>query len=289
MLAVFMKAHVKGYSKKDGTVVKDHERQDSLFVIKKDAKDGQIKKMPHQGSLFGGAHHTSQKIVAPQYGMGNSPPLWASSAKPKAYHPETNDKGHAVGILDPHEATGADTWADPSAVAVFTPGGNVPTTLNGVALSPWVDHPTTADDWDFVEGQKEDLDEPPLSAPTGKHIAAGVVVQEPDGRVWIVSPTNGYGGYTDTFPKGTVEDFMSFQASAIKEAFEESGLKVEITGFIGDFMGTTSVTRYYTARRVGGSPAAMGWESQAVSLVPAEKLAHLLESARDRKIVKQAL
>jgi ADP-ribose pyrophosphatase YjhB (NUDIX family) len=74
--------------------------------------------------------------------------------------------------------------------------------------------------------------------------------------------------YEHTFPKGGLEKGMSAQANAIKETYEEAGLKVEITGYVGDFERTTSVARYYTAKRVGGSPADHGTESQSVKLVP---------------------
>jgi len=58
------------------------------------------------------------------------------------------------------------------------------------------------------------------------------VIVEPDGRVWVVRPSNGYAGYTATFPKGRVEKGLPRQANAIREAYEKAGLKVEITGFL---------------------------------------------------------
>ncbi|WP_374121813.1 MULTISPECIES: NUDIX domain-containing protein [Burkholderiaceae] len=45
-------------------------------------------------------------------------------------------------------------------------------------------------------------------------------------------PSNGYAGYTATFPKGRVEKGLPRQANAIREAYEKAGLKVEITGFL---------------------------------------------------------
>ncbi|MGL4460243.1 MAG: NUDIX hydrolase, partial [Plesiomonas shigelloides] len=86
--------------------------------------------------------------------------------------------------------------------------------------------------------------------------------------------------------KGTAEPDLSLQANAIKEAFEESGLQVEITGFIGDFERTTSVARMYKARRVGGDPTDAGWETQAVSLVPKEHLYRLLNMWPDHPIAE---
>src|SRR3546814_3051951 len=92
---------------------------------------------------------------------------------------------------------------------------------------------------------------PPFHVSPGKVASSGVIVEEPDGRVWLVGPTNGFGGYRSTFPKGNAEPELSLQANAIKEAFEETGLRVKITGFVGDFTRTTSVARLYRAVRVG--------------------------------------
>ncbi|MNO78543.1 NUDIX domain protein [compost metagenome] len=153
-------------------------------------------------------------------------------------------------------------------MATFVPDGDVPASLNGVPLRAWKDYPRTNEGWDYVEGVDDELYEPPFHLTPGKKAASGVVIEEPDGRVWLVAPTNQFGGYEASFPKGTAEPDLSLQANAIKEAFEECGLKVEITGFIGDFERTTSKARLYRARRVGGTPIAMGWESQAVHLVP---------------------
>ena len=75
--------------------------------------------------------------------------------------------------------------------------------------------------------------------------------------MWAVAPTDGYGGYATTFPKGKL-DGLSPRATAIKEAFEESGLRVELTGYLCDIVRTTSVTRYYTARSVGGKAIRCG-------------------------------
>lgn len=43
---------------------------------------------------------------------------------------------------------------------------------------------------------------------------------------------------------------------------------VELVAFLCDVARSQSFTRYYRARRMGGTPSAMGWESQAVLLVP---------------------
>ena len=211
---------------------------------------------------------------------GGSPHLQAHD------HPEADDDGHPVLIKHPTHPSAASTWNNPDATATFVPSGDVPLSLNGVPFRLWRDHPTTSAGWDYVDGVNDRLAEPPFHAKPGKSIGAGVIIEEPDGRVWLTAPTNEFGGYKATFPKGTAEGDLSLQANAIKEAFEETGLKIEITGFVGDFERTTSVARMYRARRVGGTPIAMGWESQAVHLCPKGDLYDLLNGWADHPVAE---
>lgn len=202
------------------------------------------------------------------------------------HHPKPNHKGEPVVVKNPSRASHASTWHNPDSVASFVPDGDSPISLNGVELAPWLDHPKTDEGWDFVDGVDDNLDEPPFHVPVGFAASSGVVIQEPDGRVWVISPTNQFGGYNNTFPKGTAEDGLSLQANAIKETFEETGLKVHITGFLGDYKRSTSVARMYTAKRVGGIPTDMGWETQAVHLMPKGHLYDHLNGSADHPIVE---
>lgn len=146
--------------------------------------------------------------------------------------------------------------------------------------------PFTTPKPEFWKGVTDiDLGESPLITPNGMRKSAGVLVMEPDGRVWIVEPKDHFGGYQHTFPKGGATPGITLQQSAIKEAFEESGLEVELTDLLGDFHGTTSVTRYYLAKRKGGAPWLHGWESQAVKLAPKDSLDLLLNMQRDKEIL----
>ncbi len=206
--------------------------------------------------------------------------------KPKVFHPKPNEKGQPVEIYSPHIPSDPETWNRDDQVVTFVPDGDCPEQLNGVAFAPWANAPTTSDGWTRVAGQNPELQEPPMPRVSNdKHLAAGAVVLEPDGRVWIAHPTNGFGGYKATFCKGTVEHGLTPQATAVKEAFEESGLQVEITGFLADLPRSTSITRYYLARRVGGRPTDCGWESQAISLLPVEEIGHHATSQYDRPII----
>lgn len=200
-------------------------------------------------------------------------------------HPKPNEHGQPVIIKSPTTPTSMEAWNNPAAIATVVPGGHMPAELNGVPFDPWGDHPTTTTEWNSCVGLMPGLVEPAVEVPPGKKASAGVVAVEPDGRVWIVHPTGGFGGYNTTFAKGRVEAGMSMQATAVREAWEESGLKVRITGLLGDFDRTTTRTRYFLAERTGGTPALMGWESQGVSLAPLDALPGLLNGAADAPVL----
>lgn len=169
----------------------------------------------------------------------------------------------------------------PEGVVVIPAGGKLPVrALNGVKFAPW----RAPSDWAAVEGQA-DLEEPEFIVPKGKQAASGVVIREPDGRVWMVQPKGGYGGYDATFPKGRTEEGLSLQANAIKEAYEESGLKVRIVGLAGDHEGDVTMTRYYLAEREGGDPAEHDGETEGVVLAPEGKAAGFLNRKRDRQVL----
>jgi len=201
-----------------------------------------------------------------------------------AIHPKKNEYGQPVSLSAPSAPTAPGSWLDPLQTATVVPGGALPASLNGIAFQP-CEAPVDDAGWSAAAGDEPLFDEPGFEPAPGKRVAAGVVIEEPDGRVWVVHPSNAFGGYPATFPKGTRDPGMSLRATAIREAWEESGLRVVLTGFLADLVRSQSKTRYYRARRVGGCPADMGWESQAVSLVPRTQLGELLANPNDAPLV----
>lgn len=136
-------------------------------------------------------------------------------------------------------------------------------TLNGVKMTP----AATPD----YSGIDHDLQEPELVARNGKWLSAGVIVVEKDGRFWMVSPRENFGGYRTMFPKGSIDKDESAQHAALRELWEETGLTAKITGVLGDFERTNSVTRYFVGERTGGAPWAPGdKEMSSVKLMPAD-------------------
>jgi 8-oxo-dGTP pyrophosphatase MutT (NUDIX family) len=101
----------------------------------------------------------------------------------------------------------------------------------------------------------------------------------------VIHPSNAFGGYRATFPKGKQEPGLSLEQTAIKETFEEAGLIITLSGWLIDVPRSSTVCRYFLARRIGGTPATMGWESQAVSLVPRERLSDVLQHSNDQPLL----
>lgn len=208
----------------------------------------------------------------------------AHQAPGVTWHPRKDDTGGAVEIRKPSKASPLEAWHQPEAIATVIPAGTVPAEVHGLETPSWDDAPKTSAGWEALAAEHP-IDEPEFKAPGGYRRAAGVVVREKNGRVWVVAPSNAFGGYKATFPKGTVEPGMSLQATALVEAFEESGLKVRLVRHLVDVTRSQSHTRYYLAERVGGNPADMGWETQAVMLVPQAQLAKVVTHANDAPIL----
>ena len=203
------------------------------------------------------------------------------------YHPRKNDKGQPFELTQPSKGSDLSTWSQAGQLATVVPDGPMPELVNYLEIGSRVNAPRNAAGWEQL-ASASNFAEPPMQTVSGKPPASGAVVVEPDGRVWVVSPSNKFGGYTHTFPKGKLvqADGLSLRANALKEVFEESGLQVELTGFLCDSIRSTSVTRFYLAMRVGGNPAAMGWESQGTHLVPMEQLAQFVSHANDEIVIK---
>ncbi|GAB2898574.1 hypothetical protein GCM10027046_30590 [Uliginosibacterium flavum] len=199
------------------------------------------------------------------------------------YHPRLNEQGQKHPIYKPHTPSELKSWGDASSIVTATPDCDMSAGINGKALTSGV-MPETREQWEEWAGCY-DFEEPDFVLSKGMKEAAGAVVIEDDGRVWVVSPSNEFGGYANTVPKGRTKGVLSLRATALKEVFEEAGLMIELTGFLVDADRTSTRTRYYLARRIGGNPAEMCWESQAVHLVPSQQLETFVTSEFDAPVI----
>ena len=106
--------------------------------------------------------------------------------------------------------------------------------------------------------------------------AYGVVLVNAHGKVLLREPTGHFGGYVWTFAKGRPDKGETPDATAIREALEETGYCVELLAVIPDaFPGTTTSSAFFLAGPIGkqGKPtdetSATRWVSfdEAVELI----------------------
>jgi 8-oxo-dGTP pyrophosphatase MutT (NUDIX family) len=202
---------------------------------------------------------------------------------PELSQPQSDPFGRRISIDRPDEPTSPECWTDPTAAAIFVPCGAAPESLNGVAFKSW--------QWQASEDEAAfpgRADDPTFTRPRDLRASAGVVIVEPDDRIWLIWPSHESGTNRWSFPKGKVEAGDSLRGTAVKEAWEESGLHVAPGRFLIDISRPSSRTyaRYFLARRIGGTPVDMGTESLAVMLAPRTEIPKLVQSPYDQPVVQ---
>ncbi|MBO0814891.1 MAG: NUDIX domain-containing protein, partial [Actinobacteria bacterium] len=158
---------------------------------------------------------------------------------------------------------------------------------------PLPDDGVTDAEPDFAAIPDVDVSEPAL--PTARRISAGIVIVEPDGRLWLIEPKGHHGGYQYTFPKGRLDPGLTTQQNAHREVWEETGLTATIVGYLGDYRGHSGITRYYLGVRAGGTPLPPdptpyvegGRETTTVRLVTPTEAAGMLNPGRDQRVLAQ--
>lgn len=142
-----------------------------------------------------------------------------------------------------------------------------------------------------------DLHTPELFGPRQDDAAYGAVVFDDQGRVLLRRPTNEFGGYAWTWPKGKQAAGDHPIDTAVREVAEETGYTIETVGLLrGGFSSGSSTSHFFVARAVHHDPKTMHWETEAVEwLTPEEAVERIKLSsntagrARDLKILEAAL
>jgi ADP-ribosyl-[dinitrogen reductase] hydrolase len=137
---------------------------------------------------------------------------------------------------------------------------------------------------------------PDRSPRPGLRVACGGVVFDGDGRIALVKPAGGFGGYAWTFPKGRPDADEHPVAAARREVREEAGIEAVVEWLIPHrFHGTTSETIYFLMRaeRSGLPHDAETAEVRWATPVEATKLigetTHATGRTRDLAVLAAAL
>lgn len=136
-----------------------------------------------------------------------------------------------------------------------------------------------------------------LAASKSVRLSAGVIIAEPDGRLWVLAPKNKFGGYENTWIKGGVDQGEAAAAGAVREVREEIGLSVELDSYLGDYANESGsgITRFYIGHRTGGGPLwAAEKETYKARLLTADEARVALKqygkpNVRDQKILDDAV
>ena len=118
--------------------------------------------------------------------------------------------------------------------------------------------------------------------------AGGVVVGRRRGSIAIVKQRARRGHLRWTFPKGRVDPGESIQEAALREVYEESGLRARIVCHLGVYESPRNVIHYFLMDlvRIEGEHDDETIELRFATARDARKL---LRSRRDRSVLQRAL
>lgn len=119
--------------------------------------------------------------------------------------------------------------------------------------------------------------------PDWRRQSYGGVLVNNQGKFLLREPANHYGGYTWTFPKGTVGDAAEHPVdTALREVAEETGRKGRILEPLpGNFKGTTGNNNFYIMRSERHDPSLMDKETWRTRWATYEEARNLLSQSKD--------
>ena len=160
---------------------------------------------------------------------------------------------------------------------------------------PWIDKKTGKAYYISPSGKKYPWDPDRKPKPRKLWTSAGCVVipsMDDHSRCYIIKPSNNYGPWS--FPKGRVDKGESMKQAAVREVWEETGLKAKILSgahaYLGKGKGSFSITHFYLAVRTGGRPHRTD-ETEKVVLATWEEAEAIFKRSgnkRDVKIIRLA-
>lgn len=183
----------------------------------------------------------------------------------------------------------------PSAPSIIIPGlapgaaGASPASPSPAPSAPTGIYSKTGDPAPKPTGHWEGI--PDVALPDGPGAtgtpakASGIILLNPDGKVWIRKVSGAFGGYEYSFAKGQVEPGLTEQQNAHKELYEEMGLEGTVDDVLGTFKKTTGTAKYFIGTKTGGDPSKFEFETESVHLVTLNEAENLLNHHSDKEVL----
>ena len=108
----------------------------------------------------------------------------------------------------------------------------------------------------------------------------GGFVLDDQGRVLLREPTNHFGGYVWTLPKGGIDEGETPAEAALREVLEETGWKAEVVSKIpGTFEGQTTDTEFFLMRAVSDT-GKHDWETHKLKWAEPDEAVQLVSQTK---------
>ena len=110
--------------------------------------------------------------------------------------------------------------------------------------------------------------------------AYGGIIFDLNGLVLLREPKNHYDGYVWTHPKGRTDPGETPEQTALREVKEETGVDATIISLLpGDYIGGSSITRYFLMEAAPGSGGVPPEDKETASIkwmTPKEARQHIM-------------
>jgi hypothetical protein len=137
---------------------------------------------------------------------------------------------------------------------------------------------------------------PGVKSGRGRRIAYGGVVFNGEGKILLREPKNHFDGYVWTFPKGSPNRGESPEDTALREVFEETGIRAKINGRLpGNYEGGTSNNIYFLMSmiedtgKLDDETKSIYWAAPSEAEEMLTKTSNAVGRTRDLKVLRDVL
>ena len=117
-----------------------------------------------------------------------------------------------------------------------------------------------------------------------------------DSHILLCKPTNNFGGYVWTFPKGGIDKYETPEQAALRETMEEAGYRAQLLARLpGEYKSKKSVGTYYIATPIGkqkkfdrAETEATGWFTPHKALIAISRSPNKPGKERDLLVLYMA-